>query len=344
MDTPMPGGAVLTDVYVVALSPSSPSPSALLGFASGELGVLIKLNTSSPSAGSWTFALDTGDVYPYGTAVFPDLATVLVAGFVDGGGDSKGYLQYSRDGGATFEPRAEFVSMDWLSGPVTLFPDGKHGIVEAVGSGNIYVTASGGKSASDWSPVLPDPQQAWHAGDYLSNSSGYVKMVGASDCTSSTFGQSWVSPCAPSVDPDADGGIACASSHCIIGGGEIDPDVAGWVHLSSDGGATWSMRNLSAPFPIRTVEAIERRGGGPAQLPPLLVAAGGNYFSAVGGIFSSADGGATWVQDLDTQGEEVKACRGVGVGAATFRLFCVTAGHARASVFYADVHGASSAL
>jgi hypothetical protein len=334
--TPFPGGAVLTDVHVIARD------GRLLGYASGELGLLLKLNASLDDPDSanatWEYALNRADdTYLYGVYAFPDGETVLTVGFLDGAGKSEGLIQYSRDGARTFEPIV-FLDADWANGPI-YFPDGVHGIFDGISLSSMWIangsTPGGGTNASAWTPVQSDPvNEAWHAGDYVALPSGFVKVVGASDCESTDFGRTWA--CTAPVDPDADGGIQCGEGYCAMGGGEISPAVAGWAHVSADNGKTWTQRALSCPFPIRTTEVVPA-GGGPR---PLLIAAGGNYFSAVGGIYSSADGGVTWSHDLDTGGEEIKSCRGLALpGTTTTRLYCVGAGQASAGVFVADIKG-----
>jgi len=334
--TPNSGGTVFTDVHVI---PSKLTPGNLVGYVSGELGVLIKVNTSiiTPIP-TWSYTNLPVDetTYPYGVYAFNDENTVMLAGFVDSSSDDNGFIQYSRDSGNSWETRVEVGKLDWCDGPITIWEDQQHGILPSGAGLIIWVTKNGGKQASDWVPIQPDPSGAWHAGDYLTNSSGYVKMVGATDCISLTYGQSWLSPCNPSVDPSADSGISCSNDICIIGGGEISPNVAGWVHLSVDDGNNWQQRVLNSPFPIRTVEVVSSK----LSNTPLLIAAGGNYFSRIGGIFTSIDNGKTWIQDLDTNGEEIKSCRGVNItlnNAPYFRLYCVSAGQISGSVYSADI-------
>ena len=72
--------------------------------------------------------------------------------------------------------------------------------------------------------------------------------------------------------------------------------------------------------------------------PPLLVAAGGNFFSNAGGMYSSADEGKTWTLDASTDGEEVKACRSLPLPAlGVTRVWCVSAGSSSGGIFSADV-------
>jgi photosystem II stability/assembly factor-like uncharacterized protein len=70
------------------------------------------------------------------------------------------------------------------------------------------------------------------------------------------------------------------------------------VHVTTDGGATWSGRTLDAPWPIRDLHFLTSRMGW---------AAGGNVFSGVGGMYFSSDGGQTWSLDADT-GAEISSC------------------------------------
>ena len=128
--------------------------------------------------------------------------------------------------------------------------------------------------------------------------------------------------------------MACAALHCIVGGGEISPDVSGWAHISSDGAQSWTaQRALSAPYPVRSVLAVPTLG----TATPILIAAGGNFFSSCGGVYSSSDGGRTWSEDIDL-GEEVKACRAVAIPAiGVSRVFCVSAGNQRGSIISADI-------
>ena len=132
-----------------------------------------------------------------------------------------------------------------------------------------------------------------------------------------------------------DSAISCAGEHCLIGGGEISPDVLGWVHLSADGGATFAApRALQAAFPVRSTQVVATSGG---AAPVVMIAAGGNFFSAQGGIYSSSDLGATWTLDIDL-GEEVKGCRALALPSLKVtRVFCVSAGQKGGSIVSADV-------
>jgi photosystem II stability/assembly factor-like uncharacterized protein len=83
-----------------------------------------------------------------------------------------------------------------------------------------------------------------------------------------------------------------------VGGGEISPNVEGWVHVTANGGKTWSARTLDDPWPIRELLFLSTKSGW---------AAGGNVYTGVGGIYFSNAGGQTWSVDVTTNAE-MDAC------------------------------------
>lgn len=327
---PLSGELVLTDVHAV-FNATSGMVTALV---TGEAGVVLKLSAPAASAGggaagaAWTTLLDTSfPAYWYGCYLFSD-ADFLLSGFVDGGGAAFGVLTTSLDGGRTWANDSVLDPRSWGGGPIE-FASASEGFMPSTAGGVAWRTSSGGRAFKDWHEIVPDSQN-WHAGNYIYDKNGVIVLAGSSDCNSSDFGETW--RCVAPVDASGiDSGIACGGLLCVVGGGEISPAVQGWTHVSKDGGQTWGgARALTAPFPVRTVLVVPTAG----QPLPTLIAAGGNFFSGVGGIFSSADGGATWAQDLDI-GEEVKACRALALPAAT-RVYCVSAGSAAGGIFSAD--------
>jgi hypothetical protein len=98
-----------------------------------------------------------------------------------------------------------------------------------------------------------------------------------------------------SADPTFDGGVWFPDSlHGWTGGGQISTPVSGWVHRTTDGGATWSDRLIETPEPIRAVLFLNETLG---------FAVGGNHFSSVGAIYSTTDGGDSWRLDVNTASE-----------------------------------------
>eukprot|EP00037_Helgoeca_nana_P005773 m.53969 g.53969 ORF g.53969 m.53969 type:complete len:217 (-) comp16729_c0_seq1:59-709(-) len=161
-----------------------------------------------------------------------------------------GFVKSSADGGATWTPARVVDNTTWLGGPIRCV--GSRCIVPAVAGSTVYTT-DGGLNADSrtWKTVACG--DGWHAGPFVADGD-QVRIVGVQDCVSVDRGDSFT--CGPPVDSVFDGGVAVdtASGLGLTGGGAISPTLSGWVHRSTDGGATWvDGRALSAPFPIRFV-------------------------------------------------------------------------------------------
>ena len=107
------------------------------------------------------------------------------------------------------------------------------------------------------------------------------------------------------------------------------------ISSCADGGKSFAAaRVLQAAFPVRSTQVVATSGG---AAPVVMIAAGGNFFSAQGGIYSSFDLGQSWSLDIDL-GEEVKACRSLALPALNVtRVYCVSAGQKGGSIVSADV-------
>jgi hypothetical protein len=328
---PLSGTLVLTDVHAAL------DGGRIVALTTGEEGVLLKLDVpanTSPAGSAWQVLRNPG-VDWYGAYVF-NATSFLLSGFIDGGGVAYGVVSYSDDGGGRWgndtkiDPCSQPVCA-WGGGPIE-FASVLEGYMPSTSGQSAWRTQAGGRNASAWREVVPSPGN-WHAGNYVYDGAGYIAIAGSSDCASTDFAETWA--CSAPVDASGmDTGIACGGSLCITGGGEISPSVAGWVHVSVDGGRTYApQRALQAPYPVRTLQVVPSSGAG----APVLVAAGGNYFSSAGGVFSSGDGGKTWAEDIDL-GQEVKACRSLPLPAqGVTRIFCVSAGAKGGSIISADV-------
>jgi hypothetical protein len=333
---PLTGELVLTDVHAIYV----PGSESVVGWAAGEGGVLLKLDhlPAANRTGAWTVALDTSfPLYWYGVHAF-DEDSVLLSGFLDGSGQAYGVITFSEDGGETWSNDTVIDPVNWGGGPIQFDLSGQQGLMGSTSGDVMWRTTSGGKTWADWAEVHPDTGN-WHTGDYVFDGNGFAMIAGSSHCNSSDFGGEW--QCTAAEDQSSmDGGIACSDASgsptalCLTGGGEISPAVAGWVHMSVTGGATWNTtRALDAAFPIRSVLAIVPAAGG----MPVLVAAGGNFYSNVGGIYSSADGGLTWTLDLDL-GQEVKACRALPLPSLSVtRIYCVSSSATGGSIVSTDI-------
>ena len=273
------------------------------GFASAELGQVYRTVDGT----TWTQVMNLGfPHYWYGVHTF-DPSTVFVSGFQNQTGDGIG--RWSNDAGATWTNDLIIDPDNWLT--ISQFADRQHGVATAIGSGFTYYTTNGGNSASDWTRVLADPTQGWFAGNVTFRPDLHVYAAGISFCSSTDGGQTYTRR--SSIDPVFDGGVSFPDPlHGWTGGGQISAPVQGWVHRTTDGGASWSGRILNPPYPIRSLLFLDESVG---------FAVGGNYFGAVGGIWSTTDGGDSWNLDVDT-GCEMKGIDWARVNADSVSVWC----------------------
>ena len=174
------------------------------------------------------------------------------------------------------------------------------------------MTENGGRNAADWTKVTTNPDLGWLAGNFTFRADLNAYITGINFCHSSDGGLIWAS--SPSADPIFDGGCSFPDLvHGWTGGGQISNPVSGWVHRTTDGGATWSDRLLETPYPIRIVQFFDANLG---------FAAGGNIYSSAGGIWSTTDSGDTWNLDLNT-GAEMSAIDAQPVSADSTDVWCV---------------------
>jgi hypothetical protein len=329
---PLSGELVLTDVHAIA------DGDRVVALASGEAGVLLKLDAPAAQAkGVWTTLLDTSfPTYWYGAYAF-SATSYLVSGFIDGDGAAYGVVAFSDDAGRSWgndtkiDPCGGTVCA-WGGGPIE-FANATEGYMPSTSGQSAWRTQQGGRNASEWTEIVPGAGQ-WHAGNYIYDRSGLIRIAGSDDCTSIDFGVTWA--CRDAWDSSGmDSALSVAGTHGLVGGGEISPDVLGWVHVSTDGGKTFAAeRALAAAFPIRSVQVVPSSAAGAGSI---MIAAGGNFFSACGGIYSSVDLGKTWTLDIDL-GQEVKACRSLALPAINVtRVFCVSAGQSGGSIVSADI-------
>jgi hypothetical protein len=327
---PLTGELVLTDVHAII------EDSRIIALASGEGGVLLKLDipiSESPPF-SWTTLLDTSfPTYWYGVYAF-NATSYLISGFLDGNGEAFGVVAFSDDGGKSWGNDTKIdpcgkADCAWGGGPIE-FANLTEGYMPSTSGESSWRTQAGGRNASEWTEITPSEGQ-WFAGNFIYDKSGLIRIAGSNDCTSTDFAMTW--NCRNAWDSTGiDSAINCAGSTCIVGGGEISPSVAGWVHLSTDHGSTFSPdRILNSDFPIRSVQVIQK-----SITPPVLIAAGGNFFSGQGGVYSSENGGKSWNLDINL-GEEIKACRTLALSNSTNRVFCVSAGSKGGSIISTDI-------
>ncbi len=276
--------ATFSNVVFIDLSFADDS----VGYACAELGIVYK---TTNSGATWTRIMNLGfPYYWYGvSAVSRERA--IVSGFNNTAGT--GIYRWTTDGGSTWDSIVTLDTANWLSR--ARFADSLHGIVSAGWNGGIWRTDNGGRNPSDWSYVQVDPAKGWFEGNFCYRSDGRCWLTGISFCGSSDNGATW--NVQHSADPTFDGGVWFSDTlHGWTGGGRISSPVSGWVHRTSDGGATWSDRLIETPEPIRAVLFINETLG---------FAVGGNHFTSVGAIYSTVNGGDSWRLDVNT-GSEMK--------------------------------------
>jgi hypothetical protein len=270
-------------------------PTATVGYAAAELGQVWK---TTDAGKTWTEIMNIGFPYYWYGVTTLSAQDVVISGFNDTA--FTGVIRWSHDGGTTWTNDIVLTTTGWSYR--TRFANSNDGLVmdgvSTVAPNAAHYTTDGGATATDWTEVVPDPNGGWFGNQFSLLSNLHARASGITYCSSTDGGQAW--GCGPSIDSVFDGPVFFANdNHGWVGGGEISPSVAGWVHRTTDGGATWSARTLQSPWPIRELRFIT---------PKIGWAAGGNIYSNVGGIFFSSDGGATWTQDLDTSGHEMDAC------------------------------------
>ena len=274
-------------------------PSASVGYAAAELGQVWK---TTNGGAHWDRIVNLGfPYYWYGVDALDD-DTVVISGFDNQAGS--GIVRWSYDGGATWSDDVVLTTRGWSTR--VRFANAANGLVMDLvnfdAANAAHFTGDGGATAEDWMSLVVDPDGGWF-GNQFSLLGQYAHASGVTYCGSSNGGVSWT--CGPSVDPVFDGPTFFFDyDHGWGGGGEISPNVDGWMHRTTDHGATWSDRTLESPWPIREILFVT---------PDVGWAAGGNIYSNAGGIYFSGDGGATWTLDLDSAGNEMDACASVGM-------------------------------
>jgi photosystem II stability/assembly factor-like uncharacterized protein len=292
-------GAVVHDVAF-----SSPTT----GYAAAELGQVWK---TTDGGAHWSKVLNRNfPYYYYGVSVSGE--NVTVSGFNNS--TAEAILSESDDGGTTWNEDTILSDGAW-AGRVRFSKGLAHGLAMN-GSGLAGTNpniAWWTRKPGNWKTVVPDPDGGWFGNQFTLLKHGDAFASGITYCKGTGIGAVW--SCTPPADPIFDGPTEFINDRIgWTGGGEISPDVAGWVHRTTDGGATWSGRVLETPWPVRQITFLNKKVGW---------AAGGNVYSGVGGIYFSSNGGKTWTQDADT-GDEMDACdsQPIGDGSQT-QVWCI---------------------
>jgi hypothetical protein len=278
-------GAVIHDISFA---------TSQIGYAAAELGQVWK---TSNGGTTWTEVLNLGfPYYFYGVQAY-GANDVIVSGFNDS--NFEGIIRYSTNGGQTFTSDIVLTTTGW--GDRIHYINLQDGLemdqLNLDAANGAHYTTDGGLTASDWTYVVPDPDGGWFGDEFSLLSNQHARASGITYCTSLNLGAAWT--CGPSIDPVFDGPTFFSNdTFGWVGGGEISPNVEGWVHRTTDGGNTWSGRTLDIGWPIREIFFLT---------PNIGWATGGNYSSNIGGMYFSTNGGQTWSLDADT-GAEMQSC------------------------------------
>jgi photosystem II stability/assembly factor-like uncharacterized protein len=275
-------GAIIHDLVFVG---------ATVGYAAAEGGQVWK---TTDGGKTWNMVLNLGyPYYFYGVAASGKV--IAVTGFIDSATSQSGVLRRSEDGGTTWSSDIILTSSAWLQR--IRFANANDGLILDLADGTAQYTTDGGASAPDWTTVVNNPDGGWFGLQFSVLSNAHARASGINFCSSPNGGARWT--CGPSVDSVFDGPVFFqGDSLGWVGGGEISPNVEGWVHITTNGGKTWSARTLDGPWPIRQFVFVTSKMGW---------AAGGNIYSGVGGIYFTSDGGQSWSLDVNT-GSEMDAC------------------------------------
>jgi photosystem II stability/assembly factor-like uncharacterized protein len=303
-------GAVIHDISF---------PTSNVGYAAAELGQVWK---TTDGGATWTEILNLGFPYYWFGVKALSANTVAITGFNDQ--NFEGVLRWSHDGGTTWSSDVVLTTSGWSYR--VRFANPQNGLVmdglNLNAANGAHYTTDGGAGAGDWTSVVPDPTGGWFGNQFSLLKNLHARASGITYCDSTDGGQAW--SCGPSIDSVFDGPVFFVNDSAgWVGGGEISPAVEGWLHRTTDGGATWSGRTLDIGWPIREIRFLTSKKGW---------AAGGNVFTGVGGIYYSSDGGQTWSLDVDT-GAEMDACDSRQSG-THFQIWCAGTNGSFSGVVY----------
>jgi photosystem II stability/assembly factor-like uncharacterized protein len=281
-----------------------------IGYVVGELGEVWK---TTDGGNTWVQQVLSGggSDYFYGVDAL-SAKDVIISGFYDSS-EAYGVFRWTENGGSTWTSDAS-PGPEWMQ--QVRFVKKQNGIMMPLAaSGDSATTAEytteGGETLSDWNSAVANPSGAWFAPQFSFLSNLHARASGINFCTSLTGGSAWT--CGPSVDSVFDGPVFFLNDKFgWVGGGEISPNVEGWIHVTTNGGKTWSGRTLDGPWPIRSLLFLNSKTGW---------AGGGNVYTDVGGMYFTTDGGNTWSVDVTTN-SEMGSCADRAIAGGHHQVWC----------------------
>lgn len=287
-------------------------PTAKIGYAVGELGQVWK---TTDGGKNWVQQLlsNGGSDYFYGVDALT-AKKVIISGFFDGSGSAYGVFRWTEDGGRTWTGNMS-PGPEWLQ--QVRFVKGKDGLILTLGPAGgdpatlAEYTSDGGAGLSDWDSAVANSDGGWFGSQFSFLNNLHARASGINFCTSLTGGSQW--NCGNSVDSVFDGPVFFLNDKDgWVGGGEISPNVEGWLHVTTNGGKTWSGRTIDGPWPIRSILFLNSKTGW---------AGGGNVYTNVGGMYFSTDGGNTWSVDVTTN-SEMGSCAQHAISGGHHQIWC----------------------
>lgn len=251
-----------------------------VGYIAAGQGLVYKTTNGGQS---WQQILFTNSSHHwYGLSVRGP--NIIIVGFSSLTADLKGIMRFSRDGGTTWSNEMVLSRTDWLINLEFAYSTRGFIIGAALTTDPPQIARSlrFNYRSSDWHFMQPpNVRPGWYGEQMSALPSGRVDISGSQNCTSRDLGATWT--CRGKIDSAADGVVKfITDNHGFVAGGIISPNQLGWVHLTTDGGTTWSDRKFVSPFPIRYIHFIDTNTGW---------AVGGDFFTSVGGAYYTADGG-----------------------------------------------------
>ena len=287
--------------------------SARVGFATGGDHQLLR---TIDGGVTWTPVIDEYPYYWYGVrALTPN--DIVATAFYQSTDAYTAVLRWSHDGGDTWSDDLVLANSGYTVPSGVHFWNSQLGFIASKtgGAPDIFRTTSGGLALTDWTAMTVDPD--WFGPQFSALPNGHVRISGIDYCESTDYAATW--SCRPSIDPIFDGEVFFIDDEhgWVAGGGGIGvpegdpPKFEGWVHVTTDGGVTWSDRTLDVTWPIESVLFVSKKDGwaaGGYAIAPLMPDSGGAYVSH--------DGGLTWTSEGDL-GVALQTC-----ATADYHLFC----------------------
>lgn len=289
--------------------------SARVGFAAGGNGQVLR---TVDGGETWQPVIDAPNPYYwYGVrALTPN--DIVATGFYNSDAAYEAMIRWSHDGGDTWSDDLVLTTTKYVHANRVHFWNSQLGFVAtSSGAPDMFRTTTGGATEADWTAMTVS--EDWFGAQFSALPNGHVRISGIDYCESLDFAETWT--CRPSIDPVFDGATFFSDDrHGWVGGGggigvpEGDPPkFEGWVHVTTDGGETWSDRTLDIDWPIRSILFVNQRDGWAMGGYAL-----GGYLGIgdSGGAYISHDGGQTWALEADV-GVIFEAC-----ATADYHLFC----------------------